>query len=341
MLPLQKKIVHPDVLTSCATCSKPDVYLIVLDEYFGSAGLKDYYGYDNSAFEQFLERKGFSVLSGTKSNYSLTVFSMASMLNMDYLRNLGEISLKNHYAYVTATAGIQSSAVVRKFRAEGYSIKNKSQFHMHDAPSDYSTGLLPTKIQFINSKTLYYKVAKHLPSYFAKNHGIKWFAKRVDEKTISKNREILDDALEEAGRPDSVPTFTYIHLYMPHDPFAFDSTGKQMVPLSQRKSFTPNDVDEAYLQYLVYTNKRIGDFVHQLLKATGGEAVILLMGDHGYRFAVHKGYNDIFQTLNAVYIPGKSANGWYDGMTNVNQFRVLFNTLFAAGLPVLKDSTVR
>ena len=31
--------------------AKPDVYLIVLDEYFGSQGLREYFGFDNSKFE--------------------------------------------------------------------------------------------------------------------------------------------------------------------------------------------------------------------------------------------------------------------------------------------------
>ncbi|NJO24578.1 MAG: hypothetical protein HC867_00550 [Bacteroidia bacterium] len=34
----------------CDTCSKPDIYLVLLDEYWGAEGLKACYGYENSAF---------------------------------------------------------------------------------------------------------------------------------------------------------------------------------------------------------------------------------------------------------------------------------------------------
>jgi hypothetical protein len=81
-------------------------------------------------------------------------------------------------------------------------------------------------------------------------------------------------------------------------------------------------------------------FLHQLKQQTAGKAVILLMSDHGYRGAARKNYKLVWNSFNAVYIPGGKYEGWYDGMTNVNQFRVLFNTLFDQRLPMLKDSLV-
>ena len=34
-------------IKTCDTCAKPPVYFILLDEYFGSKGLKDYFNFDN------------------------------------------------------------------------------------------------------------------------------------------------------------------------------------------------------------------------------------------------------------------------------------------------------
>lgn len=47
-----------------------------------------------------------------------------------------------------------------------------------------------------------------------------------------------------------------------------------------------------------------------------------------------------FYNLNAVYLPQKSYSGWYNGINNVNQFRVLLNTLFHQQMPLLADSIV-
>ena len=38
-------------------------------------------------------------------------------------------------------------------------------------------------------------------------------------------------------------------------------------------------------------------------------------------------------------MPDGNNSGFYDGMSNVNQFRVLLNSQFKQKLPLLKDST--
>lgn len=110
--------------------------------------------------------------------------------------------------------------------------------------------------------------------------------------------------------------------------------------MPEKKAPSDRQIDEAFLQYQVYTNKRIGAFIEQLKKETNDKAVILLMSDHGYQPAGKMRRSLTYQNLNAVYLPGGQYTGWYNGMTNVNQFRILFNTLFHQRLPLLKDSIV-
>ena len=151
----------------------------------------------------------------------------------------------------------------------------------------------------------------------------------------------MQGVLQNASQKDTVPAFTYLHLMMPHLPFAFDSSGHRQLGFHQRESIAPEEGDQAYLQYPVYTNRRILDFLAQLKHATGGGAVILVMSDHGARGAMRKDLKYAYLNFNAVYLPNQQYAGWYDGMTNVNQFRVLFNTLFQEKLPMLKDSIVQ
>ena len=66
------------------------------------------------------------------------------------------------------------------------------------------------------------------------------------------------------------------------------------------------------------------------------------MSDHGFRsFEENEKVDNryYFMTLNAVLFPTKDYSNFYDGMTNVNQFRVILNSLFHQKLPLLKDST--
>jgi hypothetical protein len=46
----------------CDTCAHPDIYLIVMDEYWGTDMLIKNYGYDNHSFISFLTKNGFDVL---------------------------------------------------------------------------------------------------------------------------------------------------------------------------------------------------------------------------------------------------------------------------------------
>jgi hypothetical protein len=65
------------------------------------------------------------------------------------------------------------------------------------------------------------------------------------------------------------------------------------------------------------------------------------MSDHGFRcFDPQVDPASFFYNQNAVYFPNGDYSGFYDEITNVNQFRVVFTKLFHLNLPLLKDSTV-
>jgi phosphoglycerol transferase MdoB-like AlkP superfamily enzyme len=123
---------------------------------------------------------------------------------------------------------------------------------------------------------------------------------------------------------------------MPHPPFYFNKKGKQddkATLIAENKSLPI----KSYLEYLPYTNEVIKKIVNSILDNTKKPVVIILMGDHGFRTKQPKLYD--FRNQNAIYISTGNYKGFYDGISNVNEFRVLFNNLFHASLPLLKDST--
>lgn len=327
-------------LTACDTCSKPPIYFILMDEYSGSDALRSYFNYDNSQFEHFLEQQGFKVNRHAVSNYVFTVFSISSMLNMGYLKDIGVQSAQNHYGYRKATAHIGDNIVTKFLRQQGYRVNNFSYFHLPGAPPEFKSDYLPGRLSLITHKTMYSRVAKELMLVLASRYSISYFQEKYDAFYINNNEGMLRLALEQAR--DTTPSFNYLHLMMPHYPIAFDSTGRRITPFWKRKSFAMKDVDEAYLQYLVYANKRLEKFIAELQQRTQGKAIILLMSDHGYRTNDAKFESRFhYAVFNAVYLPGKNYGEWYDGMSNVNEFRALLNTSFGQQLPVLKDSLVK
>ena len=64
------------------------------------------------------------------------------------------------------------------------------------------------------------------------------------------------------------------------------------------------------------------------------------MSDHGSRLfdePEEKKYQ--FATINAIYMPDKNYTQFYDGISNVNELRVLLNTVFHQNIPLLEDKS--
>jgi Sulfatase len=323
----------------CDTCKKPSVYLVVMDEYLGSDGLREYFGYDNSGFESFLKSKGFKVLENTRSNYQLTLFSMTSLLNMSYIDEFRESKLQEHFTYKQILYALKYNSVCRLFRQEGYTIRNYSNFEIENAPGMNSISELPQRIDLITSQTLIHQIKKYYP-FWLQDLGIIIFRKNRRVAAGEINEEIMGKTIADINKKSKTPTFAYVHLMMPHVPYLYDSTGR----LTSDDPRTPSsfeESDDAYLQYLVYTNRRVSKFVTDLQTATKSEAAILLMSDHGLRKPSQANPGVPYKTFNAVFMPGRTNDQWKNGMSNVNQFRVLFNTLYGTSLPLLRDSIVR
>ncbi|HYE55818.1 MAG TPA: sulfatase-like hydrolase/transferase [Chitinophagaceae bacterium] len=321
-------------VAAAANAAKPSVYYIVLDEYAGSVALKEYFNYDNTPFETFLEQEGFRVNRQSVSNYLLTVFSMASTLKMNYVPELGEPSVNNHFGYRKANAIIGDNPTVHFFGQLGYRINNYSYFRLPEAAPVFTSNYLPRETALITYKTMYARVAEHLERVAATQLRIPYFREKTEKFYVRNNEAMIDSTLS-ASRHDTGASFTYVHLMMPHDPIVFDSTGKAIVPLWKRGRVGMKEKEAAYLQYLVYTNKRMQVFIAQLKQHTRGQAIIMLTSDHGLRTL--RGHLP-FQVMNAVYVPGNNYQAWYDGISNVNQFRALLNNSFHQRLPMLKDS---
>jgi hypothetical protein len=131
------------------------------------------------------------------------------------------------------------------------------------------------------------------------------------------------------------PKFVYAHFLMPHFPHILNEEGQFNDPKLQYSQDT-------YLGYLKYCNQRIVPVIDKILSSSTTPPIILLMSDHGFRgFSNTANPKYFFMNLNAIYLPDQNYNAWYDGMSNVNQFRVLFNQEFNQQLPLVKDTSIQ
>ncbi|NCU04993.1 MAG: sulfatase-like hydrolase/transferase [Chitinophagaceae bacterium] len=325
-------------LRICDSCKKPPVYLVILDEYSGKHTLQ-FFQFNNSPFYQELSQRGFHVVENSFANYPRTLLSMASMFNMEYIGAKKELLKTEHYTFRKAIKQIEKNPVTDFFKKQGYEIRNYSFFDLKDAPAMVQNDLWGGNIRFYLNQTLYGRIQKSLPKFLARKKISNFFIERVENDFLNGIDKSLAESVERERQNSilSKPTFTYIHLNMPHAPYLKDSLGNR-IPEKVRQAYNVEEKQSAYLQYLVYCNKRILKWIDEILIASEGRAVILLMSDHGTALSgVHTDRG--LDNLNAIYIPGADYSKWYKGFSNVNQFRLLFNELFKQNMELKPDIT--
>src|SRR5690242_7343997 len=103
--------------------------------------------------------------------------------------------------------------------------------------------------------------------------------KRLHEGKLKYNERVLD-SLAAISFEGGLPGFVYAHLYMPHYPYFFDSTGKRYPDeLTYERDIYAQD---RFLNYVSYTEKRILPVIERIYRNANGEAVIVVQSDHGY-----------------------------------------------------------
>ncbi|MEO7922192.1 MAG: hypothetical protein ABIR30_00790 [Chitinophagaceae bacterium] len=319
--------------TSCDTCSKPDIYLIIADEYAGKQELEDIFSFNNDDFENQLKNRGFYVGSNTVSNYNATAYSMASLLNMDYLHELSSGQF-NYRDMLTCRNLINKNNTFSFFKEQGYSIYNYSFFDADDKKKAVRNYFYPTNSSLLTFQTLISRLQRSVGFHLFSGTKIE----KIKRNDLYNNQKADSLTKAFAGMQKPGPAFVYTHLNLPHHGYFYDSTGR-ITPLEVlTDEFTMDK--QAYTSYLKYSNRKLIELVDHIRNNSPKPPVIILLSDHGFRqFPPGSAEKYYFMNLNAVYFPGGDYSGFYQGISNVNEFRVILNTLFKQRLPLLKDST--
>ena len=342
----------PAVTTLAAIEQQPDIYYIILDMDTSENAMVQLMNYDDSAFTHALEERGFFVSTCSRSNYDSTKQSLTSSLNMDYLQDL-DVSGGMDGLYPL----VQQSRVRRLLEGAGYETwafkTGYSYLDLKDAAhySDPTSGALNllTYPGITNFESLILSISAGQVLYENRDGLSKQMQTFIDAPYMQRREEIFNimDSLPQAAADESAsPKFVYAHILAPHDPFVFDETGE---PAFRRFPFTQNkdpefgagygwdEYKKAYVNEVIYLHGAVIEMIDQILANSQIPPVIILQGDHGIPWS--KPYSAQFEILNAYYFPGVSEPGYYDGISPVNSFRLLFNDYFDAAYPLLPDES--
>jgi hypothetical protein len=317
----------------CDSCSKPDIFLIIPDQYSGHSLLQKDFRFDNSIFENELKERGFYIAGHSRSNYNLTPFSVASILDMNYLpavkKGAQDFGTVNYSYRIT-----RNSRALKFLKRSGYRFYNCSIFDFDGQPAQRYESFLPYGKKLIHSETITGRIAEDLRDDILKGRFGSQLRKKLAYENLNFNDNMMTRTIRIAEEKSPAPKFVYTHLMMPHYPYYFDRKGNQL-PLDEVAKFKNDPV--AYVEYLQYCNLKLIEMIDLILSASSSPPVIILLSDHGYQAG--DGSGD-FINLNTVCFPNKNYELFYDSISAVNEFRVVFNACLNQRLPLLKDSTV-
>ncbi len=319
----------------------PDIYYIILDSYAREDTLKEVYNYDNSGFINYLTSKGFYVASKSRSNYSYTLVSLPSSLNMEHINYLNDLprieadKLK-HEMWV-------NGKVAQFLKSKGY-----RYIYVHGG-LDLKDIEKHTDLYLRYKNVFGLKVTSFMTSLVRATALLPIAAVlRHDARNV---RLYAFDAL--AGIPNyyKEPVFVYADIMCPHGPFIFDRDGN---PVKQDEPYQLQD-KERYLDQLIFISKKVETLVGEIISKSDVEPIIILQADHGHGsrdlrdIPVDVPYSDSEFTkrlvdermsiFNAYFLPGKDNRLLYETITPVNSFRIVFNLYFNADYELLKDES--
>ena len=316
----------------CDTCSKPDVYLIIADEYASSRELKEVFHFRNDSFENALTQRGFYAVSSPQSNYNSTPFSVSSILNFSYLPLKNPNHSMNDYG--TILEMIRNNKVQQALNGLGYQSVNNSFFDLQGLPSQVEESLLPAKTKYITGQTFISRIMRDIMFNLVTKFKFKWAVKNDIYKSRGANQLLYNRTLQSISLAS--PKFSYTHLMLPHPPFYYDENCNEN-PL---RIVTNETNKEAYVNYVQYANKKYLYLIAQILTKSAKPPIIILMSDHGFRGMTLNNRTYDFDNIIYLYLPSKKYAPYYQGMSNVNLFRLLLNNEFGQQYPLLKDSTI-
>lgn len=323
-------------ISTSSTIQKPNIYLIVVDEYAGEDQLKSTFHCENHLFFNGLSALNFSVIKYSKSNYSSTPFSIASLMSMSFHNELSNFEYTDENLKYCFTK-ISKSNVVSGLKSAGYQFFNYSIFDIEGENSLISKTFLKSGTQLITSQTLWNRVKRDLYENFVFRYMRKTsLYKHLIMQDYYSNELLYDRTTAQAIKHSGIPKFVYTHLLMPHFPYYFNSDGK----LNSIEKLGPENLKNKtlYLEYLQYANTKILDLLNKLI-SEDKNAIVVLLSDHGYRYA--NDGNMIYSNLLAIYDKQHYILDIESLHSNVNVFRLLFNSLFKTNLKLLPDKNFK
>lgn len=327
-----------------ADTAKPDIYLLMFDAFGSSKSIQSQLGFNNTELDSFLTNHGFFVVSNAKSNYNWTIYSVSTMMNLEYLPHWISPVMNEPKVHFWGTESLKNNSLYQILKSENYQIYNYQplSFDNPDWPGPSFFGFF--KEQHYYFKTLPGRLHRDLFWNFIKT-DISLLKQKQLSAIIKRNKlqkQLLDTTtalVKKSCSLASTPKFVYGHFMVTHDPYIFDSTGQLMTD-KQALAKNKNNEVKNYFNQVKVANSIIKDIVQHIQKNNKKNTIIVVAGDHGFPNELLKKSGYAFETFSSFYFPDQDYRHLNDSIQPINTFRVILNQFFGSNYPILKDSTV-
>jgi hypothetical protein len=253
-----------------------DVLVVIADGHASPTVLDEFYGEANTEFVEELEDIGFVVPDGAVANYSDTLLSVPSILQMSYIETSSALTDADRKELYRILGGHNS--LTASFTAAGYrTVYVESGWLGTQCGAEIDVcvqGPIPDETLYDIAHRSVLRDSRGFETGLSfsrgARHALDWM---LDD---------LDDYLS-----DGTSDFIYVHVLAPHPPLFLDSDCRSN-PSVERSGFsigrpdmTASELEAARLGYLDQVACVDSVLSDVAVRAVAQDAVVVFAGDHG------------------------------------------------------------
>lgn len=314
---------------------RPDIYVLIPDDYARADVLKRYFHYDNRAFEARLRRRGFTISEDARAPYSDSESNITAALNMGYLDGLPRVLGKKSQDVRPLKTLMENSRASQLAKSIGYRYVHRDSDEVTFAAGnpDISSVAVPDSYP---SLWLRKSVLREIGGRFGFDDGAQ------DERLRRNYRSSF-------ARVDSVPgqrspKLVVFHTLLPHDPYIFGARGQSVTFPSTADEVIHSRLGMRY--YLPQVKYVEGKLLHTVdaIRRRSKDAVIVIQADEGFESG-DKTFDEAtakdirVKGLLALSLPGVRGVRAPRPPNTVNTLRYVYNKLFGTHYSMLPSTS--
>jgi hypothetical protein len=255
--------------------ARPDIYVLIPDDYARPDVLKRYFHHDDSAFVGALRRRGFVVSGQSRSPYSDSESNIASALNMEYLSAFPRVLGKASQDVRPVKRVMEDSRASRLLTSLGYRYVHLDTDDVTFAGGNPGISTLAPPDGF--------------PNLWMRRSVLRLVGGPLGFDQSATDQRFRDGIRSTFSKLAAVPAqpgpkFVVFHTLLPHDPYVFGARGQAVTfPGHTDESLASPAGRAYYLRQLELTSRMLLGAVDEILARSKTPPVVVIQSDEGFQ----------------------------------------------------------